>query len=132
MSEKAHFDAVQTLLNGFPDSGSARAQSLDDIKRLGTGLPAAYSELYVTERLAEGHRYGGLSDKTAWRVQVRAVAKSAENAQEIRRRVHARLREAVVTVGGVESTPMLLTVPDDPIAEDKGWYSGLSEYGYYC
>lgn len=131
-NEKAHFDAIQTLLNAGPATESASAKSLDEIKQLGTALPAQYSELYVTERLSEGHRYGGITDKQAWRVQARAVAKSAVNAQEIRKRLHARLREAVITVAGVESTPFLLAVTDDPIAEDNGWFTGLTEYSYYC
>lgn len=130
-SEKAQFDAVRELLQADPPSGKLAVYSLDEIKQLGTNLPAYYAELYVTERVTEGHRMGGLSGKTAWRVQARVMAKLAANAQEARKRIHARLREAVVTVDGVESTPLMPAVGDDPIAPDNGWFSGLSEYSYY-
>jgi len=120
------------LLNSGGSAATAQAYSLDELKAMGTSLPAWYCELYVTERPAEHHRGGRLSDARAWRVQVRAVAQSENNAEEARRRARAKLTEAVITVGGVESTPLWPSVGDDPIAPDSGWYSGLSEFTYYC
>lgn len=128
-SEKAQEAAVIALL----DAAKANPRTLDQLAGVAdSSLPAYYCEVYVTERPVEGHRYGGASDKRAWRVQVRAVARSASNAKQVRAYAHAALFDKTVTVGGVESTPMTHPVGDDPIAPDDGWFSGLSEYGYYC
>jgi hypothetical protein len=57
------------------------------------------------------------------------VAKKYGNAQEMRKRADAALQEAKVTVGG-EDFFIERSVSDDPIGEDDGWWSGVSEFAY--
>lgn len=127
MSEKAHTTAVLALLN----AAAANAYTIDELDAMGS-LPPQYAEVYVTNRSVDaGRRVSGRSGSTdGWRVQVRAVANRFGNAQEIRRRVHAALKNARVTVDGRTSSPMWQSVSDDPIASDDGWFSGMSEYEY--
>lgn len=127
MTAIAQRDAVMALLTAA-NANPFTLQQLADV----ANKPSAYCEVYVTERIGENYRYGGRSDARAWRVQVRAVAKYEDNAETIRARACGALEDRTVTVGGVESTPMLRGASDDPIGPDDGWYSGLSEYVYYC
>lgn len=128
-TETAHLAAVMALLT----AGNASPYTLQQLADLApAALPTKYCEVYVTERFSEGHRFGGRSDKRAWRVQVRAVAQIEANAQTIRTRVRDALEDKSVTVSGVESTAMLRGASDEPIRPDEGWFSGLSEFVYYC
>lgn len=127
MSEQAHYDAIKALL----ETADATPLSLADIKRREqkNDLPAAYTELYLSERFTSPVLVGGRSTLRAWRVQTRAVATTEENARVMRERARSALEEQVIDVGGVTAT-IFRAVSDDPIGEDNGRYSGLSEYGY--
>lgn len=127
MSETTHYAAVKALL----EAANAEPMSLSEIKaaeKAGT-LPTAYTELYVSERYTAPVLIGGWSTLRAWRVQTRAVATSENNARTMRDRAASALHEQTITVGG-ESATIGRAVSDDPIGEDNGRYSGLSEYGY--
>jgi ribosomal protein L7/L12 len=126
MSEKAHLDAVVALLT----AEDARPFTLQQLKDLGTALPEQYNEVQVAQRFGSGPRRAGApSAVTQWRVLVRSVAKKYGNAQEMRKRADAALQEAKVTVGG-EDFFIERSVSDDPIGEDDGWWSGVSEFAY--
>lgn len=127
MSEQEHYDAVKALLS----AGSAVPLTLGEIKvhrQKGT-LPAGYTEVYVSERHTVPSRVGGRSGPRAWRVQTRAIGTTEANARTMRQRAAVALDERWITVSG-ESAPIFRAVSDDPIGEDNGSYSGLSEYGY--
>lgn len=132
-TEVAHTAAIKALLTAG-NANPYTLQDLEDYKVAHNGaLPESYNEVYVTERLAEGHRFGGRSDKRAWRVQTRAVARVEDNAKTMRTRARDALEDKSVTVSGVESTAMERGASDDPIRPDEpGWFSGLSEFIYYC
>lgn len=123
--EKAHLTAVVALLN----DADARPMTLQDLKDA-TTLPAQYNEVTVTQRSSQGpRRAGAASGITQWRVLVRSVAQKYGNAQEMRRRADLALQEAKVTVAGEEFF-IERSVSDDPISEDDGWWSGVSEFAY--
>ena len=125
MSEKAHLDAVIALLT----AADARPYTLQELKSA-TSLPAQYNEVTVSQKFGSGPRRSGApSQVTQWRVVIRAVAQRYGNAQEMRRRAALALDEAKVTVDG-ETYFIERAVSDDPIGEDDGWWSGVSEFGY--
>lgn len=127
MSEQAHFDAVKALLAAV----DANPMSLGEVKKAERDgeLPSGYTELYVSERFASPVLVGGRSTLRAWRVQTRAVGTTEANARVMRERARQALEEQIVDVGGVTAT-VFRAASDDPIGEDNGRYSGLSEYGY--
>jgi hypothetical protein len=124
MSEKAHLDAVIALLT----TAGASPMTLQQIKDA-TTVPTSYTEVQVMQRFGSGPRRSGApSESTQWRILTRAVAERYANAQEMRNRA-AALHEATLSVGG-ETFFIERAVSDDPIAEDGGWYSGVSEFAY--
>lgn len=127
MSEQVNYDAVKALLA----AGGAVPMSLGEIKaaeKAGT-LPARYTELYVSEIVLSPVLVGGWSSRSSWRVQTRAVGDTEANARNIRKKASDALHMQRITVGDL-SAVIGRAVSDDPIGEDNGRYSGLSEYGY--
>ena len=127
MSEQAHYDAVKALLA----AGGAVPLSLTEIKAAGKAgtLPARYTELYVSEIVRAPVLVGGWSSLSSWRVQTRAIGDTEANARVIRGKAAAALHGQHITVGGA-SAVIGRAATDDPIGEDNGRYSGLSEYAY--
>lgn len=124
MSEKAHLDAVIALLT----AANAVPMTLQQIKEA-TTLPTAYTEVTVSQKFGSGPRRSGApSEVTQWRILARSVAQRYANAQEMRERA-ASLHEAALSVGG-ETYFIERAVSDDPIGEDAGWWSGVSEFAY--
>lgn len=123
--EKTHLAAVKALLT----AAGAAPYTLQDLKDAAT-LPPQYNEVHVMQKLGSGPRRSGApSAVTQWRILTRAVAQRYGNAQEMRRLAALALDEARVTVGG-ELFFIERAVTDDPIGEDDGWWSGVSEFGY--
>lgn len=127
MSEQANYDAVKALLA----AGGAVPLSLNEIKAAGKAgtLPPRYTELYVSEIVLAPVLVGGWSVRSSWRVQTRAIGDTEANARNIRAKAAAALHGQRITVGGVTAV-IGRAVSDDPIGEDNGRYSGLSEYTY--
>lgn len=110
-------------------AGGARPYTIDGVKALGT-RPSGYTEVRVFERGPDGpRRAGAATTARRWVVVTRAIGRTYANAQELRERARTSLHEVTLLVGGeplfVEKDP---SVTDDPIDEDDGWYSGLSEF----
>lgn len=125
MSEKAHLAAVKALL-----PPAAKPYTLQELKDLGTAVPTSYNEVQVAQRVPDGPRRAGApSAVTQWRILIRSVAQKYGNAQEMRYQADLALQEAKVTVDG-EDFFIERSVSDDPIHEDDGWWSGVSEYAY--
>jgi hypothetical protein len=123
--ENAHLEAVKALLT----AAEAVPMTLQDVKDAAT-LPKSYNEVMVAQRAASGpRRTGAPSGITQWRILIRSVAQRYGNAQEMRSRADLALQEAKLTVAGEEFF-IERAVSDDPIAEDDGWWSGVSEYAY--
>lgn len=127
-TEKENRDAIVAKLNA-PFASKPYAFTVDQIKAAAT-LPSGYAEVYVTERQINGDRAAGRGTLRGWRVQVRAVGTTDNNAAEIRARVRTALEDVPVTVGGQDSTPLIRGLSDDPIGPDGTYYSGLSEWVY--
>lgn len=123
-------DALIARLVGFaPRANPKTPDELEDEKG---SLPAQYCEVYVTERVAESRRYGGRDGMRAWRVQFRAVGRLEFNAQQVRTWIRDAFEDQAITVGGVATTAFVRGATEDPIRPDDGWFSGLSEFVYYC
>ena len=127
MSEQSNYDAVKALL----EAAQAVPMSLGEIKtaeKAGT-LPKRYTELYVSEIVLSPVLVGGWSVRSSWRVQTRAVGDTEANARAIRNKAAGALHQQRITVDGL-SAVIGRAVSDDPIGEDNGRYTGLSEYTY--
>jgi len=127
MTAKDERDAVMALLTAGGCTPLTAAQRATHAKA-GT-LPSRYTEVFVTERVSEYRRLGGIGCRS-WRAQTRAVAQLEDNAEVERAKAAAALEEKFFTVGGVESSAIVRGATDDPIAPDDGWHSGLSEWIY--
>ena len=127
MTAKEERTGVMTLLTAAGAHPLTAAQRVA-AQAAGT-LPAFYTEVFVTERISEYRRIGGIGCRS-WRVQTRAVAQLEDNAEQERAKTVTALEEKFFTVGGVESSAITRGATDDPIAPDDGWFSGLSEWTY--
>lgn len=127
MSEQANYDAVKALL----ETAGAVPMSLGEIKAAEKAetLPKRYTELYVSEVALSPVLVGGWSVRSSWRVQTRAVADTEANARVIRKKAADALHGQRIIVDGV-SAVVGRAVSDDPIGEDDGRYTGLSEFTY--
>lgn len=123
MSETLISDAAVAALAAV----GARPYTIDDLKALAS-LPSAYTEVHVYERLPGGpRRAGAATTVTQWYILARAVGETFDNAREMRRRARLALHEATLTVNG-QPVHVEKSTSDDPIGEDDGWYSGMSEF----
>lgn len=121
-SEEQHAAAVIAALTAT----NANPFDLDDVPKT---LPAFYTEVTVTRRFGGAPRQDGRSGTEGYRVTARAVAKNVSNARETRRRQHAALEYAVLSVAGKTTTPIQFEA-SEPIGNDEGWYSGLETWTY--
>jgi hypothetical protein len=98
--------------------------------RAANPLPRAYNEVHVYETTpGSARRTGTGSQVQQWQILVRAVGATFDNAREMRNRARLALHEATLTIGGdVVVVEKDASASDEPIGEDDGWYSGLSEY----
>ena len=110
--------AALTTLNAAPFD-------LDDVPAV---LPVLYNEITVTRRYGGAPIRGTLPTSAHYRITVRSVAKTVSNAREMRKR-SSLLEGTVLTVGGLESTPIQFETAE-LIGEDDGYYSGISSYTY--
>lgn len=83
------------------------------------GLSARYT---ITER-------AGSDSLTAYRADTRAVAHTASDTRELRRRVEVALRDAFVTVGDEQTSPIERETDDRP-APDNGMFSALTTWTF--
>lgn len=109
--------AALSAANAFP-------HTLGDLARLSV-LPDYYNEVTVSPVYVGSFDSAGGAVVDAWRITTRAVAKTEDNAREMRRRATAALKGN--RLGG--STPVLFE-SGDPIAPDDGWFSGLTTWTF--
>lgn len=118
--------AIITAIN----AAGGHAYEADDVKKLAT-LPSYYTEVYVTARVDENGRVGGLGGITGARVVTRAVAKSQHNAETERTKVAVALLGSMFVVDGETFGPIRREVGDEPIGDEgDGWWSGTSSWIY--
>lgn len=110
-------------------TGGGRGYTIATLKDA-SPLPSAYNEVHVYETTpGSARRAGAGSQVQQWQILLRAVGKTFDNAREMRNRARLALHEATLTIGGdVTVIEKDASASDEPIGEDDGWYSGLSEY----
>lgn len=118
-------DDVVTAVSAALTTTNAAPYTLGDLARL-TVPPAFYNEVTVTPMFVAANDAAGMPVVGAWRITTRAVAKTEGNAREMRRRATVGLQGVRIATG---ATPVLFESAD-PIAEDDGWYSGLSTWTF--
>lgn len=123
-TEEQHAAAIVAALN----AESAAAYDLDDLKKL-AAQPAFYTEVTVTPRFGAPNRNPGSTGRRGWRITTRQVADTVSNAREMRRRTHAALEFARLSVAGGTSTPVQFEGAE-AIGEDDGKWSGLETWTY--
>ena len=130
MSEKTNLTVILAALNAAGADG-ANAHTPGDLSLLPEAeFPTSYTEVHLSQRLGEGpRRVGAQSQITEWRLLTRAVARRYGDAQEMRRRAADVLEEATLLILG-EPVFVERALADDPIGEDDGWWSGISEWSF--
>lgn len=124
-----HAAAVIAALNVQLAAAGATAYDIDALRKM-TATPKNYVEVTVSRRFGSEPRSVARYSATGWRVTTRWVsATSIANARNLEARGHAALEGAVLAVDGRTSTPVQFETAE-PIADDEGWWSGLTAWTY--
>lgn len=124
MSESAHLTAVLAALS----AGNAVPYDLGKVPGMdgNTGtIPAYFTQVTVSRRFGGNFRGDASPNTILYRATTRAVAKSANDARNIRRLAALALENVALTVTGATTTPIAFET-EDPIGVDDGWFSGLT------
>lgn len=97
VSTDAQANAIKTLI---ANATQAPCYDHDDARALGTGLPASYTEIYLSRRFG-GNIRGGTQETDLRRLQTRAVATTVTNARLIEDRTADLFKHASHTIAGV-------------------------------
>lgn len=134
LDERAHADVLKPLLAaelGTDPDGTERLYNYGEVPGAdgvpGT-LPKIYALLTIERRVAPAVRVGRASH-TGWRVSVRYVARTVDDARWAAMKVAGALNEITIEVDGIESTP-LTHESEAAIAPDSTFLSGLLQYTY--
>lgn len=122
--EEDHAAAIFAALTG----ANAAPYDLDELRDPAT-RPAAYNEVTVSQRAGAPNRNVASTGRTGWRITTRSVAKTVTNAREMRSRARTGLLYVRLTVDGAVTTRIQFE-SEEPIAEDDGWFSGLTSWTY--
>lgn len=90
--------------------------------------PAEYALLQV-ERAFLSSAKQTHSTRSAWRLSVRGVGATSNEAKWVMAQVAAAFESATLTISGFTSTPLQHDV-SDPVAEDGPVFSGFTAYTY--
>lgn len=123
MSELAVRAAAVTVLA----AGDAVPKTLQDLK---TKDPERlyYNEITVSDRYGDGQlRLGVWLGTGGYRITTRAVGATEDAAYQMRELARTALEYAVLTIGDVTTTPVMFETAEQ-IAEDDGWWSGLTTW----
>lgn len=124
MSESANLAAVLAALTAAGavpyDLGTAPGEN----GNTGT-LPSRFTQVTVSRRFGGNFRGDASPTTTGYRGTTRAVAKSANDARNLRRLAGLALENVALTVGGSTTTPIQFE-NEDPIGPDDGYFSGLT------
>lgn len=102
-----------------------RAYELDSVPAV---RPAQYIEVTVSRRFVDGTpRYDGSKSWKGVRITTRAVAQTVTNARLLHTKTTEALEDVFLAVGGATTTPVQFET-ETPIAEDDGWYSGVTSW----
>jgi hypothetical protein len=121
-TEADHTAAVLAFLS----SAKARPYVIGDATR--TADVTAYSEVGITRRFGGEAVLNGDLGLRLVRITTREVGKLLEGAKVVRSKC-AALEGASLTVAGYVTTPIQFET-QTAIAEDDGWFSGLTTWTY--
>lgn len=135
LDERAHAAVIMPLLNAAlgpdPDTGASRIFDYGKVPgadgRPGV-LPRIYALLSIERRFAPGNKVGATT-RSGWRISVRYVGHTVNEARIANVWITAALDQQRITVGGLTSTP-LIHEATSPVAPDDGLYSGLVGFTY--
>ena len=83
--------------------------------------PRKYATFSLARRYTEGRRGSGEVTSPGFRLVTRAIAKSVDDAREIRRRVVAALEDKILTSTAGEIGPFVFET-SDPVQPDQGYF----------
>lgn len=132
--ERVHRDVIEPMLRaalGIDAPGIQRVYDYGDVP--GTdGNQGKLPDIFVLptlERRYVGPRRDGRAGRSGWRLSVRYVGSTVDEARWALNKVTAAIDEQRFTIGGVISTPVTHESTTD-IAPDDGRYSGLTVWVY--
>ena len=130
-AEELHLAAVLAQLNGGrPGAAAWKAWDLGDLADLEV-KPTERIEVSVTRRyIGEGRRVSADQDFDGWRIDTFVVANDSTNARTLRAHVRTRLEKAVLTIGGVATTPVMFEAGAPIMPDDQKFYSGSETWTY--
>jgi hypothetical protein len=129
LDERAHRDVIAPLL-----TATLGANRVYDYGRVpgannnsGT-VPDIFALLGFERRYVEPY-HAGRATRSGWRLTVRYVGRTVDEARWAALKVATALNEVRVTIGGIESTP-ITHESTQAIAPDDGRFSGWSAWIY--
>lgn len=120
-----HYTAILAALNV---AGSRKAYRMGD-PAIVSEAADTYTEVIISRRFGGIARMDSTLDSTLHRATARYVSKSATNAGVQQSKARGSLEYAVLTIGGLSTTPVQFET-EDPIGPDDGWFSGADDFTY--
>jgi len=137
LDERPHFAAAVTALAATNAQLGADTFDFGEVpgtlgpngtKNPGT-TPNRYVLLQVERTFYQSNKSTRHSTRSLWRLSVRFVGATSDEAKWAGARVAEAFESARLTVAGRTSTPLQHDV-SDPVAEDDGKFSGFTSYTY--
>lgn len=136
LDERPHFAAAKARLTVVHAQLGADTFNFGEVPglqgpsgKLNEGTtPAEYALLQV-ERTFYPSAKQTHSTRSAWRLSVRGVGTTSNEAKWVMAQIATAFESATLTVGGFISTPLQHDV-SDPVAEDGPVFSGFTAYTY--
>ena len=124
VTEQQVVTAVLAVVSGALTGG----RQAYDVDKVPSTRPAEYVEVSVTRRFGGEPRNDAWVGTTGWRIALRFVSQSSvPDARNMARQAGDALEFAVLTAGGLQSTPVQFEGAEE-IGPDDGWFSGLTTY----
>lgn len=130
VDERAHRDVIKAaLLTKFPNPVVFDFGTVPGLDGNAGSTPRIHALLAIERRYVEPRR-AGLTGLSGWRVSVRGVGRTPDEARQALLWATAALEENRLTVADVVSTPLAHESTTNPERDDDGWFSGLASWTY--
>jgi hypothetical protein len=132
--ERIHRNVIEPILRtalGVETGGVQRVYDYGKVPGFdgNAGPPPKIFALPTLERRYVGPRRAGRAGRSGWRLSVRYVGRTVDEARWALNEITVAIDERRLTIGGVTSTPVTHESTTD-IAPDDGRYSGLTVWVY--
>lgn len=136
LDTRAHSSAIRAAIEAM--LGGSHAYDYDDVPGSpqaaspdlrAEALPDIYAAVSVERRYTPPRRITAQAGRSGWRVAVRAVGRTVDEARWAQKRVAEALDEAQLTIDGHTTTAFQHESWSDA-EHDDGRYSGLTVYTY--